>query len=75
MSYRRRKDENVFCYNFNECGHYSRDYLLPKRTRKEQGSCRVKDGVKSIFWEVMQKSNWKPEDFAAKETKQKRTRK
>ena len=33
------------------------------------------DKVKSIFWEVIQKNNWKPEDFETKETKQKRMRK
>ena len=70
MSYRRRKDEEVCCYNCNECGHYSRDCLLPKRMRKEQGARGVKDKVKCILWEVMQKNNPKPEDLAAKETKE-----
>ena len=35
MSDRRRKDEDVCCYNCKECGHYARDCLLPKRTKKE----------------------------------------
>ena len=44
--------------------------MLPKRTRKEQRSQRFEDEVKSILWKVMQKNNWKPKDFAAKETKE-----
>ena len=48
----------------------SRDCLLPKRIRKEQGSWGVEDNFKCIFWKVMQKNNWIPEDFAAKETKE-----
>ena len=67
---RRRKDEDVCCYNCKECGHYARDCLLPKRTRKEQRSWGVEDEVKRIFWKVMKENNWKPEDFAAKETKE-----
>ena len=55
MSYRRRKDEDVCCYNCKE---------------KEQGSRGVEDKVKSILWEVMQKINWKLEDSSAKETKE-----
>ena len=67
------------CWKCNQPGHVrikcpklgkSRDCLLPKRTRKEQGSRGVEDEFKSIFWNVMQKNNWKPEDFAAKETKE-----
>ena len=69
-SYRRGKDEDVCCYNCNECGHYSRDCLLPKRTRKEQRSWGIEDEFKSIFWKVMEKNNWKPEDFSAKATKE-----
>ena len=69
-SYRRRKDEDVCCYNCNKCGHYSRDCLVPKRMRKEHGSRGVEDKVKSILWEVMQKINRKLEDFAAEETKE-----
>ena len=44
--------------------------MLPKRTRKEQGSWGVEDEFKRIFWKVMKKNNWKPEDFAAEETKE-----
>ena len=67
------------CWKCNQPGHVrikcpklgkSRDCLLPKRTRKEQGSRGVEDEFKSIFWKVMQKNNWKPEDFAAKESKE-----
>ena len=50
----------------------SRDCLLPKRTRKEQGSWGVEDEFKRIFWKVMKKNNWKPEGFAAKEIKEER---
>ena len=52
-SYRRGKDEEVCCYNCNECRHYSRDCLLPKRTRKQQRSGGVDDKLKRIFWKVM----------------------
>ena len=49
----------------------SKDCLLPMRTRKELGSRGVEDEIKRyIFWKVMRKNNWKPEDFAAKETKE-----
>ena len=44
----------------------SRDCLL----RKEQKSREIEDEFKRIFWKVMKESNWKPEDFAAKETKE-----
>ena len=54
MSFRRRKNEDVCCYNCKEYGHYARDCLLPKRTRKEKKTRGVKDKVKRIFWEVMQ---------------------
>ena len=50
MSVRRRKDEDVRCYNCKECGHYARDCLLPKRTRKEQRSRGVEDEFKRMFW-------------------------
>ena len=72
MSYRRGKDEDFCCYNCNKCIHYSRDCLLPKRTRKEQRSQGVEDEFKRIFWKVIKENNWKPEDFAAKETKEER---
>ena len=67
------------CWKCNQPGHVrikcpklgkSRDCLLPKRTRKEQGSRGVEDEFKRIFWKVMKENNWKPEDFAAKETKE-----
>ena len=45
-------------------------YLLPKRKRKEQESQGVEDEFKRIFWKVMKKNNWKPEELAAKETKE-----
>ena len=38
ISYRRGQKTDVHCYNCNECGHYSRDCQLSKRTRKEQRS-------------------------------------
>ena len=44
--------------------------LLPKRTRKEQRSQVFEEDVERIFWEAMQENNWKPEDFAAEETKE-----
>ena len=50
MSVRRRKDEDDRCYNCKECGHYARDCLLPKRTRKEQRSRGVEDEFKRMFW-------------------------
>ena len=62
MSYRRRKDEDVCCYNCKECGHYARDCLLPKRTRKEQRPWRFEDEVERIFWEVMKERNVKPRE-------------
>ena len=61
-SERRRKDEDVCCYNCKECGHYARDCLLPKRTRKEQRSRGVEDEFKRIFWKVMQERNVKPRE-------------
>ena len=64
MSYRRGQKKDVCCYNCNERRHYSRDYLLPKWTRKEQRSQAFEETVKRIFWE----NNWKLEDFAAEET-------
>ena len=60
MGYRRRKDEDVRCYNCKECGHYARDCLLPKRMRKEQESWRFEDKVKRILRKVMQERNMKP---------------
>ena len=43
-SYKSRgKAEDVCCYNCNNCRHYSRDCLLPKRTRKEQRPQGVED--------------------------------
>ena len=30
----------------------------------------LKYTVEKIFWKVMEENNWKPEDFAAKETKE-----
>ena len=65
-----RQDEDIHCYNCNKCRHYARDCLLPKRTSKEQRSGRFEDEVKSIFWKVIQKNNWKPKDFEAKEKKE-----
>ena len=50
--------------------HYSRDCLLPKRTRKEQRSQGFKEKFKRIFWKIMKENNWKPKDFAAEETKE-----
>ena len=44
--------------------------LLSKRTRKEQRSQEFKEDVERIFWEAMKENNWKPEDFAADETKE-----
>ena len=67
-SYRRGKDEDICCYNCNEWGHYSRDCLLPKKTGKEQRFPGVEDKFK-----VMKESNWIPEDFTAKETKEERS--
>ena len=70
------------CWKCNQPGHErikcpklgkSRDVQLSQRTRKEQGSLGVTDVFKSIFWKAMQKNNWKPENFAAKETKEERS--
>ena len=47
-----------------------RDCLLPKRMRKEQRSWGVEDEFKRIFWKVMKKNNWKPEDLPVMETKE-----
>ena len=44
--------------------------MLPMRTRKEQRYQGVEDKFKRIFWKVMKENNWKPEDLAAKETKE-----
>ena len=63
MSNKRRKNEDVCCYNCKECRHYARDCRLPKRMRKEQRSLGVEDKVRRIFWEVMKENNWKLEDF------------
>ena len=73
MKYRRGQRKRTCCYNCNKCGHYSRDCLLPKRTRKEQRSWVFKEDVERIFWEVMKENNWKPEDFASEETKEERS--
>ena len=50
-----------------------RDCQLPKRTRKEQRSWVIEDEFKRIFWKAMKENNWKPENFAAKETKEERS--
>ena len=63
-----RKD--ICCYICNKCGHYSRDCLLPKRTRKEERSRVFKEDVERIFWEEKKENNWKPKDFSAEETKE-----
>ena len=73
MNYKKGKDEDLWSYNCNECRHYFRDCLLPKRKRKEQRSCVVEVKFKRIFWNVMKEKNWKPEAFAAKETKEERS--
>ena len=65
MKYRRGRRKDVCCYNCNEWGHYSRDCLLPERTRKEQRSQVFEEDIERIFWELM-----KLEDFAAEETKE-----
>ena len=69
MSYRRGQKKDVCCDNCNECGHYSRDCLLPKKMRKEQRSQVLEETFKRIFWEVMDENNWKLEDLTAEETK------
>ena len=56
-SYRGGQNQDVFC-------------LLPKRTRKEQRSHVFEVDVERIFWEVMKENKWKPQDFAAAETKE-----
>ena len=38
--------------------------------RKDQRSQRFEEKFKRIFWKGMKENNWKPEDFAAKETKE-----
>ena len=53
MKNRRGQRKDVSCYNCNKCGHYSRDRLLPKRTRKEQRSWVFEENVERIFWEVI----------------------
>ena len=73
MKYRREQRKDDCCFNCNECGHFSRDCLLPKRTRKEQRLQVFEKDVERIFWEVMTKNNWKPEDFAAEEIKEERS--
>ena len=70
MKYRRGLKKDVCCYNGNECGHYSRDCLPPKRMRKEQRSWVFEETAKRIFGEVMKENNLKLEDFAAEETKE-----
>ena len=62
MSYRRRKDEDIRCYNCKECGHYARDCPIPKRWRNGQRSGRLEDKVKRIFWKVMRERNMKPRE-------------
>ena len=62
MSDRRRKDEDVCCYNCNECGHYARDCLLPKRRRKKQESWRFEDENERILRKIMQERNMKPRE-------------
>ena len=44
-----------------------------KEDEKEQRSWVFKEDVERIFWEVMKENNWKPEDFAAEETKDERS--
>ena len=68
-----KKRKDVCGYNCNECEHYSRDCLLPKRTRKEQRSQGFKEKFKRIFWMIMKENNWKPKDFAAEESKEERS--
>ena len=67
MKYRRGQRKDVCCYNWTEWWHYSRDCLLPKRTRKEQRSWGFEVKFKRIFWKVIKENNSKPEDFAAEE--------
>ena len=67
------------CWKCNPSGHVrvkfpklgkSLDYLLLKRTRKEHKSLGVVDKFKRIFWKVMKKNKWKPEDLPVMETKE-----
>ena len=68
MKYRTGQMKDFCSYNCNKCGHYSRDCLLPKRTRKEQRSRVFEERFKRIFCEVMNENNLKLEDFAVEET-------
>ena len=70
MQYRRGQRKDVCCYNCNKCGHYSRDYLLQKRTRDLRYS---RKGSRGYSVRLMKQNNLKPEDFAAKETKELRS--
>ena len=73
MEYRRGQRKDVCCYNCNKCRHYSRDCLVPKRTRKGQISWVFEEWCKRIFCEILKENNLKPEDFAVEETKEERS--
>ena len=54
-------------------------YIIPETACYQRGQERnkdlrpgVEDEFKRIFWKVIKENNWKPEDFAAKETKEER---
>ena len=64
-SYKGGQDEDNRCYNCNKCGHYSRDCLLPKRTRKEQRSWVLEETKKGQFFsssfDVVHRKTWNQE--------------
>ena len=47
------QDEDVFCYNCNKDRHFSRDCLLPNRTRKDQEPVLNEDKLKKICKEII----------------------
>ena len=61
MGYNGGQKTNVYCYNWDMHGYFSRDCQLPRRTRKKQGFSLTVEEITRIAQEEIDKYNWKTE--------------